>query len=123
MPAFRRNGWSDALTDSRLNWLLGTAYPVAPTNLYISLLSGEPLSDGSGTTNEVVRVGPVVYGAPQTPAGLMGFPGDRRIMPSGPVSFTPPGSASPLVYASGSSWALFTQASGGNPVFSQSYTK
>jgi hypothetical protein len=54
MPAFRRNGWSDSLTDSRLAWLNGTSYPAPPAGLYIALLSGEPLSDGSGTTNEVL---------------------------------------------------------------------
>jgi hypothetical protein len=62
MP-MRRTGFNDTLIDARLSWLTGSAYPAAPSGLYIALMNGEPLSDGSGLS-EVVRVGPVAFTAP-----------------------------------------------------------
>jgi hypothetical protein len=80
MP-MRRDGYNDSLIDARLLHLTGTTYPAPPAGLYIALLSGDPLSDGSGVTNEIMRVGPVTFTAPATPSGDPGWPHTRSSSP------------------------------------------
>lgn len=121
MP-IRRNGFNDSLVDARLTWLTGTAYPASPAGLYIALLAGVPFSDGSGVTNELVRVGPVTYTAPASPSGDPGWPHLRGIQPSAAVSFTIPGTPAPGFHANGLGWALYGQSSGGAPLYAHAYS-
>jgi hypothetical protein len=111
-----RSGFSDSLTNSRLAWLTGTAFPASPSNLYIALFSGLPLSDGSGGA-EVVRVGPITYGAPQSIAGCPEGPSCRFVQPTAPVNFTPPGQASPGAHLSFEGSGIFGVAGGGVPLY------
>lgn len=113
----RRTGFSDSLIDSRLNWLIGTTYPVAPTQLFISLLSGIPGSDGSNVVELSARAGPVTFSAPASQAGDGGWPHTRSVQPSAPVSVTPNGSASPPTYLAGACFAVWSASSGGNPIY------
>lgn len=39
--------FSTYLADQNLNWLAGTAFPAAPTNLYVTIHSATPTDDGS----------------------------------------------------------------------------
>jgi hypothetical protein len=119
MPAFRRSGISDSLLDSRLTWFTGTAYPASPGGLWISLLSGMPLSDGSGVVELTPRVS-VTYGTPSTQSGQMGYPHERYIQPSADVTFTPAGQPGPGVSVGGAAWALWGVASGGLPIYANS---
>jgi hypothetical protein len=122
MP-MRRGGFSDSLNDSRLAWLTGTSFPAAPAGLYIALCRGVPLSDGSGVAaEEVVRIGPIVYGSPSSGSGDGGWPESRVIVPTSAVSFTPPGPVSPVSYAAGSGWALYGVSSGGVPLYAGVYS-
>jgi len=120
MPAFRRVGWSDSLTDSRLAWLTGTAFPASPGGLWLSLLSGMPLSDGSGVVELTPRVGPLTFTSPATSSGFMGFPSDHFIQPTADVTFTPPGQPGPGVSVGGAAWALWGASSGGVPIYANS---
>jgi hypothetical protein len=111
------------LVESQLAWLTGTSFPAPPAGLYISLLRGAPLSDGSTVAaEEIVRVGPVAFTTPQTASGQPGYPSQRFIQPTAAVSFTPPGAPAPGLCAAGLSWALFGQASGGNPLYVAGYS-
>jgi hypothetical protein len=121
MPStLRRAGWQDSITDSRLAQLTGTTYPAPPAGLYIGLLDGLPLSDGSDIAScemAGLRVGPVTYGAPQTTPGNGTWPTQRFIQPTSGVSFTPPGQAGPGVHINPAAWGLYTAASGGVPIY------
>jgi hypothetical protein len=120
MPSIRHSGFNDTLIDARLLWLTGSAYPAAPSTLFISLLSGVPLSDGTSVTELTPRVA-VTYGAPNSPSGDGGWTATRNIRPTAALSFTPAGSASPVVFQAGSAWALWSASSGGNPLYVGSY--
>lgn len=39
--------YSTYLATQQLNWLAGTAFPAAPTNLYVTIHSASPADDGS----------------------------------------------------------------------------
>ena len=119
MP-FNRTGFVESLTDSRLSWFTGTAYSAAPASLYIGLYSGLPLSDGSGG-NEIVRVGPVAFGAPQTLPGGPAWPTTRFIQPTAAVSVNPGGVAAPGAHFDFTGYGIFSQASGGTPVYTGSW--
>jgi len=119
MP-FRRAGFNDTLVDARLAWLTGSAFPASPAGLWLSLLTGLPLSDGSGVVEATPRVA-VTYGAPSTPSGDPGWSNDRSIRPTSGVTFTPTGPATPVTYAAGTAWALWSASSGGVPLYVETY--
>jgi hypothetical protein len=121
MPTGRRIGWSDTYRDARLTNLTGTTYPASPAQLWIALYRGLPLSDGSDAAGlEMLRVGPIAYGAPASGAGSEGTPVYRTIAPTAPVSFIPPGTPGGGVHITVSAWGLMTASSGGVPVYTGS---
>jgi hypothetical protein len=115
----RRRGFVDSYVDARLTHLTGAAYPAPPAGLYIALLRGTPLSDGSDAAGlELARVGPVTYRAPATvPGNEAGQPDARYIEPSGPVTITPPGTPAPGLSRTFRAWALYGQPTGGTPIY------
>jgi hypothetical protein len=119
MP-IRRPGFNDTLIDARLSWINGSAYPAAPSTLFVSLLAGVPLSDGSGVVEETPRVS-VSFGSPTTPPGHPGHPHTRNITPTGSLSFTPAGQAAPGAHVNGVAWALWSASSGGTPLYVGAY--
>jgi len=122
MPTTQRRGFNDSLVDSKLNWLLGTAFPAAPASLFISLLRGTPLGDGSDAAGlEMVRTGPVTFSAPQTVVGNPQVPTCRFVQPNADVSFTIAGVPGPGVCRDGPAWALYGVSSGGVPLYVASY--
>jgi hypothetical protein len=120
MP-MRRSGFNDTLIDARLLWVTGSAYPAAPSSLFVSLLAGVPSSDGSNVVEETPRVA-VTYGAPSSPSGDPGWPQGRSIKPTAGVSFTPAGQAGPGVNVAGTAWALWSASSGGAPLYAGGYS-
>jgi hypothetical protein len=119
MP-MRRPGFNDSLVDARLLHLTGTSYPAPPAGLWVSLLAGLPSSDGGNVVELTPRVA-VTYGAPTTPSGDPGFPHMRFIVPTAPVSFTPPGTPGPGVHVNGNAWGLWSAASAGTLLYTDSY--
>jgi hypothetical protein len=120
MPTGRRLGWSDVYREARLTNLTGTTYPAAPASLYVALCRGQPSSDGSDLASlEVLRVGPIAYGAPQSIAGSgsEGSPIYRVVMPSAAVSFTAPGTLGSGAHTDIVAWALMQASSGGVPIY------
>src|SRR5260221_6265191 len=116
--AGRRIGWSDTYRDARLTNLTGTTYPASPAALYLALCRGLPSSDGSDLASlEVLRVGPVTYGAPASGAGSEGTPVYRTIQPTAAVSFTAPGLAGSGAHTDIRAWRLMTASTGGVPVY------
>lgn len=61
-------GFSDYLEDKILNWIRGTAFGTAPTNVYVGLFSAAPNDAGGGTeVTTTIRVAGRVaatFGAP-----------------------------------------------------------
>jgi hypothetical protein len=121
MPSMRRSGFNDTLIDARLLWVTGSAFPAAPSSLFVSLLSGMPFGDGTAVTEQTPRVA-VTYGAPATNAGDPGSSLGRTIRPTGPVSITPAGQAGPGVSVGVTAWALWSASSGGAPLYVGSFS-
>jgi hypothetical protein len=108
--AFRRTGWSDNLTSSRLAWLSGTPYPALPRQVALALLGFVPAAESSDRFDvaALVRM-PVSYGPPQMDSSRVGFPQDWYCEPTQDVTFAIPGNPAVQAHHDFQAWALLDE--------------
>lgn len=100
---------STYLKTSQANWIKGTAYPTAPTTLYVSLHNGDPLLTGANEITATVSTGRVALTASSSLSAIATSGTTRRRLINVDVSY---GNAT----ASGSAtyWGLWDAATSGN---------
>lgn len=103
-----KTGFSDAMHQSRVNHLAGTAYPAPITTPFIGLYLGKaPQSDGSGAF-DFVRVAVTWTTQMQDPNTQRWF-----VQPTAPLAFTIPVGVTGEVVG----WGVYSAGSGGTPFY------
>ncbi len=109
--------FSDYLETQILNWIKGTTFPTAPTNLYVGLFSSDPTDTGSAGTEVTTTIRPagrvtITFGA-NTGTG----DGGTVITSATDADFGTSAGAATVTH-----FAIFDAASGGNMLFSDALT-
>ncbi len=97
---------------ARINWLLGTAYPSAPANLYVALFTVAPANDGTGGT-EVSGGGYARQPIAQSGWAAASGASPTQTSNNGVVNFGTASAAWGTIVA----WALYDAATGGHLIY------
>lgn len=109
--------FSDYLETQILNWVKGTAFPTAPTNLYVGLFSSDPTDTGSAGTEVTTTIR--VAGRVTVTFGANTGTGDGGTVIT---SATDADFGNSAGVATVTHFAIFDAASGGNMLFSDALT-
>lgn len=100
---------SDTLKLSALNWLKGTAFPAAPTSVYVALFNGDPNASGTEVTTTIRTAGrvSVTFGTAAVAGGV------ASMSNSAPVDFGEAAAGATVTHV-----ALYDAARAGNLLWS-----
>lgn len=109
-------GMSNYLEDKNLNWIKGSAFGTAPTNVYVGLFNGDPTDTGAGGS-EVTTTIRVAGRVAATFASITTAAGANTMANSADVDFGSAAAGATMTH-----FAVFDAASAGNMLMASALT-